>query len=290
MPHPYATEAYAEALSFLGQPTHVHAWGAFVLARKIAGNDKDALGVYPRTPIVSGGDLAAGLNQLSEDGLVSAVVVPEPLGAPSQDRLRAAFDVCQPFKTHLLMERRRGFSPSKHHVDLIRRGGRRCLVSEVALSSNLQSWRQLYDVLVERHSIEGVTNFPDEYFERLARLDAVTTFQARVDGAVAGMSIWVYYDGIATSHLSVTNALGYRNSASYALYAAAFDHFTSADFFDLGGSAGHRDDPLDGLFQFKQGFANSEIRSTLCGAILDRARYRQLAGDRVTEFFPAYRA
>ena len=188
------------------------------------------------------------------------------------------------------MERARGFSPSKHHRDMVRRGLRRCDISEVALEQTLGSWRGLYDVLVAKHSIEGTANFPDVYFEKLARLGAVTALLACVDGAVAGMSLWISHEGVATSHLAATNALGYASGASYALYAAAFEHFATTDVFDLGGGAGYEDDPSDGLFRFKQGFANSDVTAMLCGAVLDPTRYRQLSGDRVTAFFPAYRA
>jgi hypothetical protein len=248
------------------------------------------MGVYPRTPIDRDADLKAGLQQLREEGLVSLAVVPDPLAAPDPARLLKAFAVCRHFKTHLLMDRSRGFSPSKHHGEEIRRGLRRCSVGQVALEPNLGTWRELYDVLITKHSIEGTANFPNRYFEQLARLPSVTAFQACIGDAVAGMSLWISHDGIAVSHLAATNALGYANSASYALYATAFEHFAGIDVFDLGGGAGHEDDPSDGLFRFKQGFANAEVSALLCGAVLDEERYRELAGNRVTDFFPAYRA
>ena len=109
MSHPYAAAMYADALSFLGRPIRVEEWGAFVLARKISGGGEDALGVYPRTPICERADLAAGMERLRDEGFVSVAVVPDPLFAPDTVCLARAFDVCRPFKTHLLMERARGF-------------------------------------------------------------------------------------------------------------------------------------------------------------------------------------
>jgi hypothetical protein len=104
------------------------------------------------------------------------------------------------------------------------------------------------------------------------------------------MTIWCEHAGVAVSHLTAANTLGYANGANYALNAAAIAHFGGAAMVDLGGGAGLVDDPDDGLAQFKRGFANAEAVAYLCGAVLDPARYAALAaGGPAPGFFPAYR-
>ena len=291
--HPYAAPAYAQALAY-GQgwaAADVPEWATSVLIRPIAGGGLDAAGPYPRTPFAPAADLDGGLDRLRELGLVSAVVAPDPLAAPDLARLQAAFDVCRPFKTHLLIDRAKGYAPSKHHRDRIRRGLRRCRVEVVSLETRLADWRALYGELAARHQISGLAAFNDPYFPMLAREPAFVAFAAFVGEAVAGMTIWFEHAGVAVSHLTAANALGYANSANYALNDAAIAHFAGAAAIDLGGGAGLDDDPADGLFQFKQGFANDRTIAHICGVVLDAPAYAALCGARPTaDFFPAYRA
>jgi hypothetical protein len=291
--HPYAVRDYVSAVG-AGQDwgvADVAAWSTCVSLRAIPGGGQDASGPYPRTPLAADADLASGLAGLRDLGLVSAVLVPDPLVSPAPARLADAFERWTPFKTHLLIDHARGFTPTKHHRDRIRRGERRCEVRLVSLETELVSWRALYAELVLRHEIKGVAAFADPYFLVLARTPAFVTFGAYVDGALAGMTIWFEHAGVAVSHLTATNALGYANGANYAINAAAIAHFSDAAVVDLGGGAGLVDDPDDGLAQFKRGFANAETVAYLCGAVLDPARYAKLvAGRPPTAFFPAYRA
>jgi hypothetical protein len=291
--HPFAAHDYVAAVG-AGQGwsvADVAAWSTCVSVRPIPGGERDAAGPYPRTPIDANGDLASGLAALRDLGLVSVVLVPDPFAAPTPARLAEAFERCAPFKTHLLIDHAKGFAPTKHHRDRIRRAERRCVVRVVSLETELASWRALYAELVQRHDIKAVAAFPDPYFPVLARTPAFVTFGAYVDGKVAGMTIWFEHAGVAVSHLTAANTLGYANGANYALNAAAIAHFGNAGLVDLGGGAGLVDDPDDGLAQFKRGFANAETVAYLCGSVLDPMKYGRLtAGRPPTLFFPSYRA
>ncbi|HWA60811.1 MAG TPA: hypothetical protein VG939_05525 [Caulobacteraceae bacterium] len=290
MTHPYGDPLYAEALSAIGPAVMLPEWGSFALVRPLPGGaGEDATGPYPRTPIAADADLAAGLARLAAEGLVSAVFVPDPLASPDPARLAAAFGLCRPFKTHLTIERARGYEPTRHHRDRIRRGHRRCRVERVDLAAAMPDWRRLYGGLVERHGIAGVAAFADPYFPTLARTPAMVALAAYVGDEIAAMTIWFEHAGVAVSHLTAADALGYANGANYALNDAAIAHFGDAAVIDLGGAAGAADDASDGLFQFKQGFANAQVTAQLCGAILDPARYAALSAGHETGFFPAYR-
>ncbi len=262
-----------------------------MITRPIGAGDIDAIGSYPRMPLAPDARLEAGVERLAGLGLVSVTFVADPLMAPETGRLMEAFEVCRPFKTHYLIERGRsgGYSPTKHHCDRIRRGYRRCRVERVSFEPFLDDWRRLYANLVSRHDISGVAAFVDPYFPTLARMPEIIVLAAFVDNEVAGMTLWFQHAGVAVSHLTAANALGYANGANFALNDAAIEHFADAAVIDLGGGAGHTDDPIDGLARFKSGFANARKVAMLCGAVLDQPAYDRLAADKNTTFFPAYR-
>lgn len=290
MTHPHADGAYAAALAFAGRPVAVGAWESFVLAREIAAGGEDGIGLYPRAVIAPDADIGAGLDALAAAGLVSVVLVADPMASPAPERLAAAFGLCRPFKTHQIIERARGYAPSKHHRYEIKRAAGRCRVERVALAAHLDDWRALYDGLTERHTIAGMAAFSDSYFKALADWPVFVTFAAFVDGAVAAMAIWFEHGGVAYNHLGASSTAGYANGASYALYDAAVAHFSGAAVLDLGAGAGMADDPEDGLARFKRGFANGTAVAHLCGAVLDAGRYAALvAGRAETGFFPGYR-
>ncbi|MBN9319491.1 MAG: GNAT family N-acetyltransferase [Caulobacterales bacterium] len=291
--HPYAVRAYAQALvQGEGAAVEVDAWGACLLARPIADSGRfDALGAYPMTPMAADAALKEGLASLAEEGLVSVVLVPDPLASPPRSDLAAAFSLCRPFKTHFVVDRTMGeFAPNKHHRQEIRRALRRCRVETVSLAEHAATFAGLYGELIARHDIRGVAAFSDAYFVALADDARMTAFAAVVEEEIAAMTIWFEHEGVAYNHLGASNAAGYRAGANYALYDAAIAHFAGADRLNLGGSAGATDDPNDGLAFFKRGFANAEAQALLCGAVLDQAAYDALtAGRPTTGFFPAYR-
>lgn len=290
--HLYASRLYAEALGDLGRTVRLDGWGGFVIARPTPGQAReDAMGAYPMAVIDPSADLGAGLAALRQLGLVSLVLVPDPLAGPPVDRLTAAFDLCRPFKTHYLIDVAAGVEFSKHHRDRVRRGARRCRIERVCLADQLAVWRDLYAGLVNRKSIRGTADFTPGYFERLAQAPQIAAFAAFVGDAPAAMTLWFEHAGVAYNHLTASNALGYANGANFALYAAAIDHFGGAALMNLGGGAGLDDDPEDGLAAFKRGFANAETRALICGAVLDAEAYAALgAGRAPSAFFPAYRA
>ena len=122
--HPYGETRYAAAIAAAEgwEATDVPEWGTSMLLRPIAAGGTDAIGPYPRAPIRQDADLRGCLERLRSLGLVSVVLVPDPLFAPSGEALAAAFPICRAFKTHYLLSRAAGaYAPSKHHRYEIRR-------------------------------------------------------------------------------------------------------------------------------------------------------------------------
>lgn len=287
--HPYATAVYAEVQSER-PPLETPEWRGFVLRRSIETGAEDGAGPYPMTAFPAEADLEGGLERCRRAGLVSVVLVPDPLSI-SSERLAASFPVFRPFKTHYLIDPAAGpFSPTKHHGDRIRRGYRRCRIERVALADHLDEWKSLYAGLIRRHGVVGPAAFSDAYFEMLAAEPVIEAFAAYVGEAIAGMTLWFAFGGIVYNHLTASNALGYANGANFALYDAAIAHFSGHGVVNLGGGAGFAEND-DGLTAFKRGFANSKVTAHICGAVLDPQAYAQLTAERPeTPYFPAYRA
>jgi len=298
--HPYASAAYAQSLADTDHaPLAVPEWGFAVLQRSIPGGGVDAVGCYPLATFAPDADLTAGLARLRNAGLVSVVLVADPVLRPATAALRRAFDIARPFKTHYLCEdpgeTRPGEPPaySKHHRYELRRA--RATVRRIALADHLAAWTRLYRGLVARHGIRGPAAFSSAAFRRLAQLDGLVAFGAFLDDDLVGCQLWLAGGGRAHSHLAAVDPAGLAARAAYALYDAGIRHFaaTGAATIDLGGGAGLRDDPGDGLARFKRGFANRTAPALLCGAILDPARYDALcsgvSGGGESGYFPAYR-
>jgi hypothetical protein len=291
--HPYGQASYAAAIAEAEgwELEDVPEWSTAMLLRPIPGDGRDAAGPYPRAPIPRDADLRGGLDRLRRLGLVSAVLVPDPLFAPASEALAAAFPVCRPFKSHFVVDRAAGgYAPSKHHRYEIRRANNRCAIEAVRLGDHLPDWTRLYAGLAERHEIKGPAAFSDGYFGLLASDPTYKTFAASVDGRIVAMAIWFEHEGVAVNHLGASDSTGYAAGASYALYDAAIEHFARCRHIDLGGAAGVSEAADDGLARFKRGFANAEATAFLCGAVLDQGAYARLVQNHPpSNFFPAYR-
>jgi hypothetical protein len=289
--HPYATLKYAGSFgppfSLIDNPE----WSTFLLERPIPGTDrKDIIGTYPIAAIAPDSDVAGGLLRLKAAGYVSAVLVADPLWRPEQLRIEAAFDVCRPFKTHHLVVPTRPLTYSNGLRRVIRTAQARCSVRLVAVQDCMREWQIVSNVLSERHQIDGIAHFSAAGFENMAGTPGLFASIAEVDGEVVAMTWWLRYRDILYTHLSASSDLGYRVSASYALYAAVIEEFRGLTI-NLGGCAGLQDDPTDGLWWFKRRFANADATALLCGAVLDQHAYSTLRGAvNDTTYFPAYRA
>jgi GNAT acetyltransferase-like protein len=290
--HPYRDGAYAEALADFGEPIEVAPWGSWILRQSIGDSGfVDAIGLYPLLALSPNADMGAGRAMLEAAGLVSVVGVADPFAAPPVSELAREFDVCSPFKQHMIIDRRMGsFDFSRHHRYEIKRALRHCRVERLPLRDHLDCWFELYDGLIAHQNITGIQCFSRRYFERIAAMPCVGCFAARQDDVIVAMTLWLRGDRIAYFHLGASSAAGYRTSASYALVAAAIEEYADCEILNLGGGPGLTDDD-SGLIRFKRGFANSSAWSHLCGMILDRAGYAKLAGDAGDgQYFPVYRS
>jgi hypothetical protein len=157
----------------------------------------------------------------------------------------------------------------------------------------LTEWQRLYDNLVARHGINGISRFSPVSFERQAVVPGFTAFSAFDGDKTCGMTLWYVQGDVVYYHLGAYNEHGYERGASFALFWSALSYFASIGirWAALGAGAGLKSAD-SGLTRFKSGWATHTRPVYFCGRILQPVAYARLAADvgGSPGFFPAYRA
>ena len=295
-PTGYRHPAYARSLSHLGEPLRLPRCGGWVLRRAIGRTaQQDAVGPYPLFTCDNWLLLGQDVRELRE--LVSLTVVADPLAPVGRDDLRKAFCTVRGFKEHFVVELDR---PSAAFVTRHHRRNVRAALSAVEIEccavpeAHLKEWLRLYRYLVGTRGVKGAAAFPEDSLAIQLRVPGIEAFRAAASGQTVGMALWYRQENAGYYHLSACDEQGYRLRASHALMAAALEHFRGqVGWLDLGGAAGSRAAPDDGLVRFKRGWATGTRTAYLCGEVLEPAAYRSLVhqtGTAGADYFPKYRA
>lgn len=288
----YSHPGYAESLSEFGVPRALPRCGGWVLERPIAGTSaRDLTGPYPLFACADWSALSDDLDETND--MVSLVVVVDPLASVEASELKRAFpDLVRPLKCHFIRDLEQPADATAHHRRDVRRAARAVEVEACARPlEHLDDWVALYAELVARHGLAGVSAFSRASFRRQFALPGLIVLRAERHGRTVGMTLWLEDGANAHYHLAASSAEGYEVGANYALVAAALEHLRrrGVRWVNLGGvpAAASR----GGLAYFKRGWANSERPARLCGRILDRTTYLQLAASgQPPTWFPQYRA
>ena len=294
----YRHPEYALSLAEFGRPRALPLSGGWVLERPIAhARQRDAMGLYPLFHCRDWDALPDDLAGLRRDGLVSLVMVTDPL---LDDRQRGAFrhfDLARRFKTHYLSEL--DAPPeriaSRHHRYYARKAARNLEVDVPAAPlAHLDEWCGLYAALVARHGIGDLRAFSREGFRRVLSMPGVILYRALEHGRTVGAQIVLLQGEVAFAHLAAFTDEGYRQGASYLLDWAALEHLRGrAARINWGGGTGLEADDASGLAGYKQGWATARADAYLLGAVLDRDAYESLSGTGEqpdSAYFPSYRA
>jgi Acetyltransferase (GNAT) domain len=294
----YAHEDYAQSFSEFGKPRqlpHSHGW---VLERAITGSSwRDAMGCYPLFVCPEWGQLRTDLGEIED--LVCLSLVTDPFGEYDEGYLRQCFpDVVIPFKSHFVVDLSR--SPDTFVHPHHRRNARKALRElEVAKCVRplefLDTWIELYQELIDRHAITGMTAFSKESFAKQLQTPGMLAFRAVLEGKTVGMLLWYAQGDRAYYHLGAYSSAGYDRRASFALFDFSIQYFASHGFAWLNLGAGAGTDGLadSGLTRFKRGWSNEVRTAYFCGRIFDHAKYQEIISTRQTpptNYFPAYRA
>ena len=293
----YAHPNYALSLQEFGEPRELPRCGGWILVRPIPGTPyKDAIGCYPLFACRDWTKLHEDLEHVGSD-LVSLVLVTDSFAEVTQAYLGQCFDIVKPFKTHYVSD---FIDPQEVFVSKGHRVNARTSLKKVDIEICLQpvkyldDWITLYDNLISRHRIKGISAFSSECFKFQLTLPGMLMALGRHDDEVLGATLFLTCGQISYTHLTAHSITGYKTRVSYAIRWKINEYLyeNGIRYLDNGGGAGNADDPQDGLAQFKRGWSNDKRLVYLCGRIFDRQKYESICQQKQTtnvNYFPAYR-
>ena len=220
----YAHKAYAAALAEFGTPLVLPRSGGNLLKRPIRHtSSQDAMGPYPLFSCVDWNGLADDLEALRSD-TVAVALAPDPFGDYPLDLLHKCFDRVIEFKAHFVVDRDRPYG-IRHHRYYQRKALRDLTVDVCSPEELLPDWIRLYAHLIERHQLKGIKAFSPASFRQQFSVPGLVCVRARTsDGRCVGAHLWYVSGDVGYSHLAASDEVGYRLSASYAIYAAALEY------------------------------------------------------------------
>lgn len=272
--------------------------GVPLIRRAIDGDRFDLVGAYPYTMCADWRVLAEEVDALAAGGAVSVVLVSDPFATEATIEALAAWSLCRPFKSHYVVDLRGDWRAARSET--ARRYARRALeVQDVAVVEGSATYADvfwaMYRNTIERHRLTGIQRLSRDIVARQLAVDGAVLSVARDAEGVAGALLSYDHGLTANGHLLALSERAYEARTTYALYEATLSAFEARGcrYYNLGGAAGARDDPEDGLAQFKRRWTGETRMAMLCGTILDAdaaAALRAESGVVETGYFPHYRA
>jgi len=294
----YIHPGYAESLAEFGTPRQLPRCGGWILERRIPEfSCSDATGCYPLFVCKDWSKLNTDLKTLEND-LVSLSLVTDPFGNYDRNYLNQCFtDVVIPFKQHFVVDLNQQEKKyvSEHHRRYARKALQRIHVERSERPvDHIDDWVKLYEGLISRHDIRGISTFSRAAFARQLKIPGLVMFRALHEESTVGILLWYVHEGVGYYHLGASNFLGYEMHASFALFWHAIEYFeaTRLRWLDLGGGAGIKNNGTDGLSEFKRGWSNGFRAAYFCGRIFDHNKYAEIMmrkGLAGTNYFPGYR-
>jgi len=223
--------------------------------------------------------------------------VTDPFGDYTESYLQQCFDVVTPFKKHFVVDLSRPVDAliSAHHRRNVKKGLRQVSVERCEDPAQfINEWTSLYDTLIRRHRIKGVSVFSESSFKHQLDVPGIVAFRAIHDETVVGMLLWYVQGEVGYYHLGAFSDLGYELRASFALFWTAIEYFTNIGlkWLSLGAGAGIQGGGTDGLTRFKKGWSVGAHTAYFCGRVFDGAKYSEIVEAKnipETDYFPAYR-
>ena len=107
------------------------------------------------------------------------------------------------------------------------------------------------------------------------------------------MILWYATESVAYYHLGAYDEVGYRDRASFALFARVGTILRGPRVcvgWTWAPGRGATPSADDGLSRFKRGWSPLTRAAWQCGRVTDRAAYAELSASSESGYFPAYRA
>lgn len=294
----YLHPLYAQSFVEFGSPRELPLSKGWILERKIPATAyRDAMGCYPLFVCQDWMQLCADLENINNE-LVSLAVVTDPFGDYDESHLKVCFkDVVNPFKQHFVVDLSCSLENfvSGHHRRNARKALQELLIEKCTTPLHfLDDWVALYQTLIDRHNIKGITAFSRSSFAKQMEVPGLVVFRAVHQDKTIGMLLWYARGDVAYYHLGAYNSHGYEMQASFALFWRAIEYFKEVglQWLNLGAGAGVDGNGTDGLSRFKHGWSTGTRTTYFCGRIFDHVKYSEIVTAKKispTRYFPAYR-
>lgn len=294
----YLDTKYAESLAEFGLPRFLPKSQGWILEREITGFPyRDAIGCYPILACKDWTMLCEDLKSI-DNKLVSLAVVTDPFGNYTIEDLHQCFNhKVMPFKEHFIVELTSPLDTfvSSHHRRYIRKALQNVQVEKCQDPMEFAlDWINLYNVLSERHNIQGISAFSQQSFINQLQVPDLFMFRAVHQGVTVGITLWYVHSNVGYYHLGAYSDLGYQLRASFALFWSVIEYFSNLKlrWLNLGAGAGIQGNGTDGLSRFKEGWSTGTKTAYFCGHIFDQSKYTEIMNVKnipATDYFPAYR-
>jgi hypothetical protein len=296
----YLHPDYAYSLSKFGNPRELPHCKGWILERPILDTPlKDAMGCYPLFVCRDWAILREDIENTGSE-LISLAIVTDPFAVSTPEHLKKYFDIVRPFKKHYVANLSFKLDDfiDRTHCSHYYYAQKSLEHMEVRICLQplqyLDEWVKLYNNLVLRHKIKGISAFSPESFRIQLGLPGAILAVGLYGGEIVGAGLVMVQGQNSYFHLAAYSDTGYRIRASYGIFWKLFNHLQEQGvrLLDIGGTAGVEDDPKDGLSRFKKGWSNETRIVYLCGRIFDKNKYEMLCRKKNishTDYFPAYR-
>lgn len=296
----YMSAEYGKVFRHLGRIVILPESGLQLIERQIRPGLSDLMGLYPYAMCRTFAALAgpADLAAMRATGAVAVSFVADPFATDMVQTALANWAVCRRFKTHFVIDLADGWHSRLARTTrrYIRRGheAQTTRIVTADASGHAPEFWALYAPAMRRLGASGIQKMsPDMIADQLAVPGVFLTLShARDSGTLTGAMISYVHDSHVSAHLVGFDATPHT---SYVLIDAGASHAESLGcrWFNIGGPAGMKDDPSDGLYAFKRRWTPHQRETMLCGQILNPGAYAALCAETDTQdagFFPAYRA
>ena len=299
-PTGYLSAEYGQSFRPAGRIVTLPRSGLQLIEREIRPGASDLIGLYPYSmcrdfaALETKEDRAA----LSATGAVAVSFVADPFAGDAVRAALAGWTVCRRFKTQFVIDLASDWRAARSRTvrRFVRRGAaRQKITTTPADPSQAADFWRLYQNTIRRHGVSGIQRLSRAIITQQLGVPGAYMVASSIDGRITGMALCYVHASHVSGDLICFDDRHYADYTSYVLFDAAAAHAEGLGcrWFNLGGPAGLKDDPEDGLYQFKRRWSRTTRETTLCGQVLNSPAYDRLCAeaecDPESAFFPAYR-
>ena len=294
----YFARAYRDSFRPFGPVQTLPASGLHLLHRALPDGRHDLAGLYPYSCATNWAALPGDIADLRGSGAVAVSMVTDPFAEDPAQQATKDWQLQTPFKTHFIVDLaqdwRAGRSRNTRYYATRGLALQDMKVRDDPAAFAKPFWA-LYAAAAERLDMGALQRMSPQIIADHLTLAGAFLVTAHAGDRLTGAMITVQNGDTAYLHLMGMVPDAVKLHTSYALFHTALAHLEGLGcrYVSLGGAAGPRDDPEDGLYKFKKRWATETRRTWLVGAVLDAEAYDALntqSGMPETGYFPAYRA